>query len=225
MLGLVEVVGREQDRGAAGPQPRDQLPELPARLRVETGRRLVEEEQLRRTDDAQRDVQAPPLSTGEPARPCPPLLLQPGGADHLVGVARRRVERRVVAHELLDRELRRVRGCLPDDAEPRPPGATSGAGIGAENLHLPGVAPAVTLEDLDGRRLAGAVRAEQGEDLTPAHIEVDVVHGQVVAVTLGEAADRHCGSGAHRGCHGHKAAVPGRRCDVPARRIRRPPIG
>ena len=43
----------------------------------------------------------------------------------------------------------------------------------AEHLDLAAVAVAVALEDLDRRRLAGAVRAEQAEHLAGADLEVD----------------------------------------------------
>ena len=49
---------------------------------------------------------------------------------------------------------------------------------------------AVALEDLDGRRLAGAVRAEQAEHLTCLDREVDPAQRLVVAVALAQTADR-----------------------------------
>ena len=64
-LGLVQVVGGEQHRGAELAQRPDQRPELAARLGVEAGRRLVEEQQRRPADDAQRDVEPAPLAAGE----------------------------------------------------------------------------------------------------------------------------------------------------------------
>ena len=66
LLGLVEVMRGEQDRGVlqAG-QPLHQLVELPARLGVEAGGRLVEEQQLRASDDADRHVEPAPLTARE----------------------------------------------------------------------------------------------------------------------------------------------------------------
>jgi hypothetical protein len=55
---------------------------------------------------------------------------------------------------------------LQDDADPLaevPPGPL---GIVAEDAHFARIAFAVTLEDLDGRRLAGAVGPEKPEDLS-----------------------------------------------------------
>ena len=80
-------------------------------------------------------------------------------------------------------------GLLQDDADAlaeRPLGA---AGVEAEHGHLAAVALAVALEDLDGRRLAGAVRAEQAEDLAGSDLEVDPAHRLDAVVRLAQAAD------------------------------------
>ena len=52
--------------------------------------------------------------------------------------------------------------------------------IGPSRPDVAGTARAVALEDLDGRRLAGAVGAEQPEDLTGPDLEVDPAHDHVV---------------------------------------------
>ena len=72
-------------------------------------------------------------------------------------------------------------------------------GVVAEHGDDAARAGAVALEDLDGRRLAGAVGAEQAEDLAGGDLEVDAAHGLMVAVGLVQVADedRWCGS-AHR---------------------------
>ena len=51
------------------------------------------------------------------------------------------------------------------------------------------LAPGATVEDLDRRRLAGAVRPEQAEYLACPHLEVDSADGLVAAVGLSQAAD------------------------------------
>ena len=55
--------------------------------------------------------------------------------------------------------------------------------------HLAAVPLPVALEDLDGRGLAGAVRAEQPEDLADRHLEVDSTHRLERAVGLAQAPD------------------------------------
>ena len=54
---------------------------------------------------------------------------------------------------------------------------------------MAGVGLAVAFEDLDHRRLAGAVGAEQREHLAAGHREVHAVEGGQVPVALAEAAD------------------------------------
>jgi uncharacterized protein (DUF2141 family) len=57
-------------------------------------------------------------------------------------------------------------------------------GIDAEHADLAGGARAEALEDLDRRRLARAVRPEEGEDLAALHLEVDPGDRVQVAVAL-----------------------------------------
>ena len=108
---------------------------------------------------------------------CPPesvftrvvaLLREADELDHLVDGARPRVvagEDAVhLAHGQLRPELRRWSTTPIRSRNAR----LHAARVEAEHLDLAGVAVAVALEDLDGRRLAGAVRAEQAEDLAGA---------------------------------------------------------
>ena len=64
LVGLVEVLRAEQDRGALADERADDVPDLVARARVEPGGRLVEEHQLRRDDEARGDVEPPPHAAG-----------------------------------------------------------------------------------------------------------------------------------------------------------------
>ena len=57
LVGLLQVLGAEQDRRALTDHRADDVPHLVARARVEPGGGLVEEHQLRRDDDAGRDVE------------------------------------------------------------------------------------------------------------------------------------------------------------------------
>jgi hypothetical protein len=61
--------------------------------------------------------------------------------------------------------------------------------IDAEHAHLAGAPRAEALEDLDGGRLARAVRPEEGEDLTARDVQVDSRDGLDVAVALAQAAN------------------------------------
>ena len=58
LLGLVHVVGRQDERHAALLEPVEAVPQQVPRLRVEAGRRLVEEQQVGLVDEAAGDRQA-----------------------------------------------------------------------------------------------------------------------------------------------------------------------
>ena len=92
LVGLVEVLRAQQDGRPLGDERADDLPHLVARARVQARRRLVEEQQLRRDDDARRDVEAPAHAArvvlDEPARG----RLEAEAGQQLVGaLARARV--------------------------------------------------------------------------------------------------------------------------------------
>ena len=61
-LGLLDVVGGQQDRGARPAQVVDQVPGVMPGRRVEARGRLVEEQQIGRADDAEGEVQATALT-------------------------------------------------------------------------------------------------------------------------------------------------------------------
>src|SRR5438067_952067 len=66
-LGLLEVVGREQDGLAEALERPHGVPRRPPGGGVEPRRRLVEEDQLRVTHQRQREVESAQLAAGEPA--------------------------------------------------------------------------------------------------------------------------------------------------------------
>ena len=165
LLGLVEVVRREQDGLAERAERADHLPRRAARLRVEAGRRLVEEDEVGIADERDAEVEPPLLAARERLDARVRLLLEPDERDHLVDVARRAVVAGEDRVRLAHRQVRPQLRLLEDDADPLAEVRSRPLGIVAEHAHLAGVALAVALEDLDGRRLAGAVRSEQPEDL------------------------------------------------------------
>ena len=61
-VGLLEVVGRQEDRRAALAQRADVVPEVGAVLRVKPGAGLIEEQHLGPVDDPERDVEAAALA-------------------------------------------------------------------------------------------------------------------------------------------------------------------
>src|SRR5581483_1886315 len=96
---------------------------------------------------------------------------------------------RVQLHALTHREARLRRRLLQDRPDTVPPLGSGARGIGSEHAHVAVAALAKALEDLDRRRLPGAVRAEEGEDLSAVDLEVDAGDGVQVAVALAQPAD------------------------------------
>src|SRR5580704_12871256 len=192
-LRLLEVVRRQQDRLAQRPQRAHRLPGRASRLRVKAGRGLVEKDQLRVTDERQREVQSPQLSAGQPAAALVGLLLQPGERKHLLDIARVGVEARPVAQRLARGDVAVDAPRLQHDPDPLAQLDRAVRGVVAEYRDIAARARAVTLENLHGRRLAGPVGTEQAEHLTAANGDVDAAHRLVVAVALAQLAHLDCG--------------------------------
>ena len=186
-LRLLHVVGGEQDRLALVAQPAISSQE---RRRASGSKPVVGSsriDQVGVADDAEREVEAPPLAAREGrrsgrracrrARRARPARRSGGGAS------RRR------------RRGRPPRGRVRSGSRPlswrtipirsRRPTLVA-LGVGAEHLDLAAAARPVALEDLDDRRLAGAVRAEQPEDGAARDLEVDPPNRLVVAVGLSQ---------------------------------------
>ena len=124
LLGLVHVVRRQDERHAALLEPVEPVPQQVPRLRVEAGRRLVEEQQVGLVDEGAGDRQ-PSL---HPARQRLDLVAGPlgelGEVEQLVRAARRprRGQPEVAAVDdevLADRQLVVEGVLLWDDAEAR----------------------------------------------------------------------------------------------------------
>ncbi len=212
-LGLLQVVGGEQDRGAFFPQRLDQGPELTSGLGVEAGGRFVEEQQLGPADDPQSHVQPSPLAT----RQCSAPRVRLGGQAHLRQHLLDRPGVGVVAGEvaqgLAHGEVAEVADLLQDDADLGPPVPVRPAGVDTQDVHITGVTLAVALEDLGRGRLACPVRAEQRHALSTLHDQVDAVHRVQVAVGLGQARDLDHRVTAHGGQPFQKPAGEGTRGD------------
>jgi hypothetical protein len=163
---------------------------------MEPRRRLVEEDQLGIADERQRQVEPALLTARERAHVGVGLLLQAGDRDDLLDVARARVEVGEVAQRLARRDVAVHPGRLQDDADALAQRPRALLWVVSEHRHDPARARAVALEDLDGRRLPGAVGPEQAEDLAGGDLEVQAPHGLVLAVGLAQVAneDGRCGS-------------------------------
>ncbi len=162
-LRLVQVVRGEHDGLAEVAQRADDVPGGAAGGRVEAGRGLVEEDQLRVADEREREVQPPGLAAAERARAAVGAVVEPGQREHLVDLARARVHAPPSARR--SRARSDAGRCRSSAGRSRRGRAARGPRVAPEHADLAGVALAVALEHLDARRLAGAVGAEQAEHL------------------------------------------------------------
>src|SRR5258705_9292859 len=81
---------------------------------------------------------------------------------------------------------------LQHDSDSLPEVRAGALRVVAEHADLTGVAAAVALEDLDGRRLPGAVGAEQAEHLALLDLEIDAANCLEISVRLAQAANGDC---------------------------------
>ena len=207
-VGLLEVLGREQDGGAVGHELLDHHPEVAAAGRVEARRRLVEEQHRRPVHEGGTEVEPSSHAAGVGPRRTVGGMGQPELLEELVGPGH-------------VRRLGEV-GQLADEAEVLPPGEVLvdrrvlagqpdaladglrvARDIDAEHAGPPGRRAEDGRQDPHGGGLAGAVGAEQTEDGAPLDLEVDPVEGDHVAEVLDQAldADDRVGTGGHRVRH------------------------
>ena len=192
---LVHVVRREHDRPALALEDRDQVPELPARLRIETGGRLVEEEQLGPADERAGEGEPLFLAAGEIRNTGAPFFLQLDEANHVAHGRALRVETPKEHQGLVHRELVGELRVLQLDAEALPKRGLIGRPAAAQKDDVPRIGRGQAFANLDGGRLAGAVRPEQAEAFAGADLQVDAVDSHHVAVRLAQAADLQGGCG------------------------------
>ena len=96
LVGLLQVLGGEEDGGAVGHQLADDPPHRAPAARVETRRRLVQEDDPRAADQRHRQVQLPAHAAGvgrhQLVAPTPPGRTAPAGPrDHPASPERRRL--------------------------------------------------------------------------------------------------------------------------------------
>jgi hypothetical protein len=180
-IGLLQILRREEDRDAVVPcQPAHLVPEGRAALDIEPGRRLVEEENPRRMDEGKREVEAPLHPAGVAAHLAVGGLGEADALEEKLATrgalrAREALEGRLqpqmltageqrVEGRLLERGADRCTDlrALADDVEP---GHGRSARRRGEKRR----------QHVHRGRLAGAVRAEETEDLPRVDEQVDAV--------------------------------------------------
>ena len=78
---------------------------------------------------------------------------------------------------------------LEHQPDARPMVASGPPGVDAQDPDVAAIRPAVALDDLDGRRLAGPIGAEEGEDLAAADLEGEPAKDCPTVVALAKTVD------------------------------------
>ena len=185
LVGLGHVVGRQEDGPAGdGRLPgEDELADGAGGGDVEPERRLVEEEDPRVVEQAAGEVHLLALAGRQGADPLLALLVEPDRVDQLVdpvpAVARRQAVELAEHPELLADGQDPVARLLAAGDHVHDPADLLGLALDveAEDPGGPLRRQEERRQDLDQRRLAGAVRAEQAEELAGLDLEVDAVEG------------------------------------------------
>ena len=174
-VGLLEVMRREENGLAPVGEPANGRPERMSRLDVHADRGLVEHQQVGVADQRDREPHALGLPT---AQPVGSALRQVGNLrdlECLVDRQRRRVERGHHRDELSHREVLQQPTGLQHRADPA---VLDGFGRRlAEDRDGPAVGFLQAQQHVDGRRLAGTVRAEQRDRLPGGYLDIDAADG------------------------------------------------
>jgi hypothetical protein len=200
-LRFVHIVCGEQDRSAARLELRDQIPELPARLRIEPGGRLVEKEKIRIAHDCAGERNALALSSGQFPEACSTLLVELNETNDVVDSSAARIEAPKQSYRLFDRKLGGKLGFLKLNTKTLAKVLLVFIPAKAKELHVAGVRGEQPLANFDCRRLAGAVRSEQAEAFAGCDREVEPVHSANVAVVFVKIANEERGSSQLRWRH------------------------
>ena len=214
LVRLLEVLRRQEQRRALAHLRPDHVPHAEAAARVEARRRLVEEEQARPADQRRGEVEPAPHPAGVRLRDAVGSRLEVELRQQLVGPRPRRCAREVVqaaehpevlaaGQVLVDRRV------LAGEPDRLPDRLRLAQHVEAGDPRAAGVRPEQRREDAHGRRLAGAVRAEQPEHGALLHLEVDAVERAHLALARAVDLDETlCFDGGHR----HPAYVSAPRC-------------
>ena len=182
LVGLLQVLGGEEDRGPVVVERPHLLPDRLAADRVEARGRLVEEEHPRFVDQGGGQVEAALHAAGVGADPAVGGFveadpLEQGVGALLAGGARQPLQGRLQPNQLAPGHQRVQRRLLQGD----PDRGSHGAGL-ADHV-VPGDGGPTggrqqqRGQHADGGRLAGAVGTEEAEDLALGDLEVDALHG------------------------------------------------
>jgi hypothetical protein len=206
---LVEVLRREQQRHAVAHQVAHRAPDDLTAPRVQPRRRLVEHEQRGPMNEARGEIHPAALASGDLADRPAGEVAAVEALDELVGDAPRGrtvvpAQRGDEAQVLAPRQVGVQRGELPGQGDAPADGVAVGHDVVAVHGCGAGGRRDERGDHADRRGLAGAVRAEQRDDGSPGHAEVQAVDGDDCAVALRQPLGLDGGSD---GCGGHAPNV------------------
>ena len=187
-VGLLEVLRREEDRHPQlDVEPANLLPHRGAADRVEAGRGLVEEQDLRVVDERRGEVEPAPHAARVRADSAiegvtdVDQLGQLG--DAAVGVASGQAVEQPLQPQQLGAGLARIeRRLLERDADAQPNGSRVGGDVEPGDRRRAARRSDQRAQHLHRGRLAGAVGAEEPVDLAGGDVEVDPVDRGHLAV-------------------------------------------
>src|SRR5438132_1569535 len=174
-LRFFHVMSGQQNRAALLPKAGHDFPQLQAALRIQSGRRLVEKEDVGIAAQRPRPRQALLLTAGKLAHARVALLVQRQVVHHGFGIRSGAIEGAEEAHGLVHGQLFVELGFLQRDSDPLAQVAFVTAPGHAQDLHVAAVRNGEALQDLDGCRFPGAIRAEQTEALICRNGEIQAV--------------------------------------------------
>ncbi len=192
-FGLFQVLGGEEDGHPGRGQVPDHPPHGQPALRVQPGRRLVQEDHRRAADQAGGDVEAAAHPAGVGAHAAPRGRGQVELPDQLgralPGLGPGQPGQPAHHPQVLLAGLHLVqRGELPGEADPAADLGPVAAHVEARHPGPPGVRLGERGQDAHGRGLARSVRPEQGEHAAALDLQVDAGEHGHGAVGLGQPA-------------------------------------
>ena len=196
-VGLVQVMGGEEDGSPAGDEVAHRDPEGAPQLHVHGHGRLVQDQQVRVRQDRQRVPQPLGLAPGQLLGPGAEEAPQLRPLDHLRQRQRVRVQSTHQPQHLADRCPVQQGPGLQHRAHPA--GTDGRRRLHAEHPHLTGVRPDQAQDEFGGGGLPGPVGSEHGHDLTGGDGQVKTVDGTDVGERLGQGAELDSG------CHGFES--------------------
>ena len=196
LLGFLEVVGGEQNRGALLVQPADVAPQLDPQFEVDPGGRLVQNHQPRLVHQRPGEQQSPAHSARQARRPYARLGAQIKHVHHLARPSHGLWPAHPVVAAVVHERLLNVEEAVEIDVllgqAHHPPCVRIVVGQ-TENVDLARRDPDQVANRADQRRLTRAVGAQQPEELAVRDLQIELVERQEPAVVaLGQPAQGQC---------------------------------